>query len=533
MEPGGRRGWAVIRIIVGAAVVALWGFPAQAFELERGPHLSIGWDNTLKYSAALRVSGPSSALLSNPNTDDGDRDFGRGPISSRLDLLSELDIKYKSVGARVSGAGWFDLAYNLANHNDSPATVNAISVSHDEFTGATARLHGRSVDLLDAFAFASGHIGAMAASIRAGRHTLLWGESLLLATNGISYAQAPLDFIKALSVPGTQAKELFMPVGQVSGQLRPTPFWSLAAYYQFEWRKTRLPAAGSYFSAADLLDEGGERLFAGSTGEAFFRGRDLTARSQGQWGVSTRYRFASLNTEFGLYWIWFHEKLPQIYLRPGAGADPARGQIGQYALVYPEDVRLAGASFATTLGGVSLAGEVHMRFHTPLASTPQPASPGGPADNRQAPLYAVGNTLHAQASASYVPPPVPLWGSATMLAELGWQRRVAVTRNASALDPTRERQALAFQLLFTPTWYQVLRNLDLNLPVSFSYSPAGKAPLPVFDAVHGGGTLSVSLSGTYRKVWSGGLQFTYFFGSAQFQPLKDRTFVSLSVQRTL
>jgi hypothetical protein len=521
------------RVRTCAILVLAWSSPVLAFELSTTTDLHLRWDNTLKYSAAFRAAARSSALLAATNSDDGDRNFDRGPISSRLDLVSELDATYRGLlGARVSGAAWYDALYDLRNDNDSPATANQVSVAHDRFPKATRRLHGRSVELLDAFAFATGHLGPMAASIRAGRHTLLWGESLLLATNGISYSQAPLDLIKALSVPGTQAKELFMPVAQVSGQLRPTSSVSLAAFYQLEWRRTRVPAAGSYFSSADLLDRGGERLFADSPGQAYFRGRDLNARSAGQWGVSARYHPERSNTELGLYWIWFHEKLPQIYLRPGAGADPARGQVGEYALVYPEDVRLVGASVATTLGGASLAGEVHLRFNTPLASLPQAASPGAPADNRHDPLYAVGNTLHAQVSAVKVLRPTALWDDATALAEVGWQLRTAVTRNADALDPGRDRQAVAFQLLFTPTWFQVRPDLDVSLPVSLAYSPKAKAPLSAFDAVHGGGALGIAISALYRKVWDAGLRYTLFFGSEEFQTLEDRDFASLYVQRT-
>jgi hypothetical protein len=39
---------------------------------------------------------------------------------------------------------------------------------------------------------------------------------------------------------------------------------------------------------------------------------------------------------------------------------------------------------------------------------------------------------------------------------------------------------------------------------------AGGAPLPSFDATHGGGVLSAGVSATYRKVWDAGLQLTYF-----------------------
>jgi hypothetical protein len=223
-----------------------------------------------------------------------------GLISNRIDLLSEVDVSYKSVGLRISGAAWYDAVYNQSNDNDSPATANSFSVPHNRFTDATRKLHGRKAEIPDAFVFANGRIGNMPASVRTGKHTLLWGQSLLIATNGMSYAQAPIDGIKALSVPNTPSKELFMPVGQVSAQVSPTIDLSFGAYYQYDWRKARIPPAGSYFGTSDILDDGGERLLAGA-GRAFFRGRDVQARDSGQWGVSTRYRSQALDSEFGLY----------------------------------------------------------------------------------------------------------------------------------------------------------------------------------------------------------------------------------------
>ncbi len=50
-------------------------------------------------------------------------------------------------------------------------------------------------------------------------------------------------------------------------------------------------------------------------------------------------------------------------------------------------------------------------------------------------------------------------------------------------------------------------------------------------ATHGGGALSAGVSAAYRKVWDTGLQLTYFFGSEEFQALRDWTFLSLRVQR--
>lgn len=159
---------------------------AQAFEFDTESDVKGRWDNTVRYSAARRLNGPLPALLSNINADDGNRNFDTGLISNRLDLLSELDITYKSVGLRVSGAAWYDTLYNRPNDNNSPATVNAFTEPYNEFTDATSRLHGKKAEILDAFVFGNGRIGDMPASVRIGKHTLLWGENLLLATNGIS-----------------------------------------------------------------------------------------------------------------------------------------------------------------------------------------------------------------------------------------------------------------------------------------------------------------------------------------------------------
>src|SRR6516225_3618192 len=82
---------------------------AQAFEIQAdNPDISMRWDNTVRYNLGERVQGQDSAILGNPNFDDGDRNFSKGSIvTNRVDLLSELDFIYKkSYGFRLSAAGW-------------------------------------------------------------------------------------------------------------------------------------------------------------------------------------------------------------------------------------------------------------------------------------------------------------------------------------------------------------------------------------------------------------------------------------------
>lgn len=512
------------RAIVAAATAGMAASAAQAFEIETEPPLQIRWDNTIKYSAARRMSGSSPALLANINGDDGNRNFDTGLISNRLDLLSELDVTYKRMGLRISGAAWYDARYNRPNANNSPATANAISVPANEFTDATRDLHGRRAEILDAFVFGSTRVRDMPVTVRAGRHTLLWGESLLLAANGIAYGQAPIDAIKAQAVPGTQAKELFMPVGQVSGQLQPSAALSLAGYVQYDWRKSRLPAAGSYFSASDLLDAGGERqLPVTQAGPALLRGNDLNAGDSGQWGLSARYRAESIDTEFGVYYLQFNDKSPQRYQRPAAG---------DYVLVYPEDIRVIGASFSTVAGNSNVAGEIHVRRNTPLVSGPLVVPAGVPADNDDHPLYAVGNTVHAQVSVVSPLSRSAFWDGGTVLAEVGALYRTDITKNGQNADPSRDRGAWGWSLTFTPSYLQVLPELDLNVPVSLSYAPKGKSPVAGALGSHKAGVFSIGLGGEYKKTWTGNLRYTAYFGGAATQTLTDRNFISLSIQRT-
>ena len=246
---------------VALAVTSMLALPGVgATEIDTGnAELKLRWDNTVKYSAGARLKSASSTLVADSNLDDGDRNFGTGLIQNRVDLLSEIDLSYKSVGARLSGAAWYDSVYRSATDNDSPLTYNAASVRNDRFAPGTAKLHGRKAELLDAFLFAQGDIGGAPATLRVGRHALVYGETLFFGNNGIGKAQQPIDVVKALSVPNTQFKELIRPVGQVSGQIQLRSNLSVGGYYQYRWEASLLPGAGSYFSDVDFVGAGGER----------------------------------------------------------------------------------------------------------------------------------------------------------------------------------------------------------------------------------------------------------------------------------
>ncbi|MES2262648.1 MAG: DUF1302 domain-containing protein [Pseudomonadota bacterium] len=521
---------------------------AWAMEIDTGaPDLKLSWNNTVKYNAAFRLKERAAGLLVDANMDDGDRNFGKGLISNRVDLLSELDLAYRNSGLRVTGAAWYDTVYNRDNDHDSPASASQASTGYRQFTSATRDLHGRKAELLDAFVYTRADLGGMPASVRLGRHTVLYGESLFFGDNGIAGGQAPVDVIKLLSVPGTQFKELLMPVNQVSGQLQLSPNLTLGGYYQFEWRANRIPASGSYFSGADYVGPGAERFFApGSFGHVYFdRNADIRPKNSGQGGLQLRFRPESEIAEFGLYATRYHDKDFNLYLKPASV--PSLPSVGSYEHVYGQDIRAFGASASTTLAGANVALEVLTRRNVPLVSDPVLAFG---ADNAGNPAYAVGNSLHANLSAIYVLNGSPLWDGGTLLAELAWNRRLGITRNPAALDPNTTRDASGLRALFIPEYYQVAAGVDLAVTAGVGYAISGRSSTNVKFAggAEHGGDLSVGASLDFRKKYKLSMNLVHFYGAAgtfispnappaatilQYrQTNQDRDFLSVSLQST-
>ena len=521
---------------------------AHAVEFDTGnPDLKVRFDNTVKYSNAFRVKSQENKLVADSNLDDGDRNFNKGLISDRLDLLSEFDISYQKVGARVSGAAWYDDVYNKSNDNNSPGTVNSYSVRYNQFTEDTRDLHGRGAEVLDAFVYGNYDIGDdMWGVARLGKHSLVYGESLFFGSNGIAAGQQPIDAVRALTVPNSQYKELGLPVKQFSTQLQITPTVSVGGYYQFEWERNRIPGAGSYFSPADLLDEGGERIVVGrepdgTPAASFYRGRDITARNSGQWGLQLRYRSDALDTDFGLYAINYHDKNFQTQIRPGVGVGNRPDQIGEYMLVFPEDIRAYGFSANRGFGDINVGFEASVRDNAPLVSLTM-TDLAGNGDNNGNPLYAVGRTGHALLNMIYVMPTSSLWDTANLMSELAWNRTLSVEKNRDNLDPNGTRDATAIRVAFSPTYFQVMDGVDLSVPMGFSYGIDGRSSAVGGFAQAKGGDYNIGLTADYLKSVTFTLAYTGYYGpSAPInidgiktfkQTNADRDFLSFSVSHT-
>ncbi|WP_220456295.1 DUF1302 domain-containing protein [Rugamonas brunnea] len=545
-----------------AGVVAILQMAqAQAGTIETGqPDLKVRWDNTFKYSAALRVKDPSqnvAASYVNPNVDAGDLALDKGLINNRVDWLTELDVAYQGMGARVSAAAWYDTVYNKSG-NDFPVSIpfpNTASAlaggPNNVFTPAAKKLMGRKAELADAFVYGSTDIGdGMGLSGRIGRHTQLYGETLFLGANGIAYAQGPVDLIKLFSLPGVQFKEIALPVGQVSGNLQINSDLSIGAYYQYQWRPLRLPAAGSYFSPADFVGDGADLLLT-PVGGAASHSHDLEGRDSGQFGGRVKFKVPGSEVEYGLYAAKYHDKSPIPVLTV---TEPGAYNGGTYRLMYAQDVKVYGASFSTLIGETNVGGEMSTRRDTPLAPLGDLVINFDPtADNRKNSPYAVGNSFHANLSAITVLAANPLWDAGSFVGELAFNRLLSVTRNPTnpmftngVLNTTHTRDAWAMRMVFQPEYFQVMSGLDLQVPIGLGYGISGRSAVFQVAPEHGG-DLSIGANFDYKKTWRAGVQFTHYIGAAGAAPslnaatntqasyqqyYKDRDFVTFSIQRT-
>ena len=549
---------------------------AQATNFPLGPDASVDFDVALTYDAAWRTASQDAKLLADVNGDDGDRNFRRGSmINNRLAAVVDIDAHYKDFGVFLRPRAYYDWAYTGRNDNDSPATNNngpangGPNADNNAFTDKTRDLHGRKAELLDGFVYGKGNLGGANVVGRLGRQVVSWGESLFLQ-GGISSAQSPVD-ATAANVPGVELKNIFLPVGQAYAQLGKWGGVSLAGYYQWEWRKTRLDESGAYFNYQDMIDDAGHRILVpvGAIGQTLTidRTQDKHPRNSGQWGVAMRYLAEGLNnTEFGAYFLNYHEKIPMLVGRAGGGSfskpfgswanapvgggftlgqvegsglpgTPQAGTSAQlnfvdtfsYHLEYPEDVKLVGASFSTVLGGANVAGEVSYRHGYPvMIADANPANLFGFTHQK-------ANVIQAQVSGIYVFGASPLWDACTFTGEVGFNRVNGI--NGFFQDQTgtpyksNDKFAWGYVTRFAFDYYQVFKGTDMQFHVTYNGNPKGNSSVPGTFA-QGQDRLGIGLDFTARSVYKFGVAYTTYLGSPGRNPRADRDFVSLNLKYT-
>ena len=551
--------------LLAAATLSALSFQASAFRFDTSDDWAVRWDNTFKLNLMSRVAAPDKDVYTDQAgagwqlADDATLSVDRsnlGLVSTRFDVLSELDVSFQEAfGFRVSASGWYDPQYSDSN-NDHPRDRSlswaSTSVQVGDYSDEAKDMHYLGAELLDAFVFANFDIGETALGMRAGRHTIYWGQGLLTngAIHGIGGAMAPIDFNKALSVPGSEAKELFMPTGKLSSVWQLTDNLTLNAYYSYEFEAYRLPEDGTYWSPAEGLTKESdfltllpsEALRSGLKG----RGFDDDTGDYGfnlqyyvePWGLDASFIYIN-HTDKNLHGLFGVLGTPDA---PGLDLESGTISVGEVKWVFKNDVKLYGIALARNIAGISVGADIVYRKDTGLApefraSFTQVGLDFNASDSDNYP-GAVGDSWHVNLNGlKFLNGDWGLWDGGTAILEATFSMLDSCTRNCQLLDSRVNEQRVVSQIagVFLPTWYQVRPGWDLSLPLSFSYTIDGeKSPLS-FGGDEEGGSASVGLRLNIDQKWIVSAAYNARFGPVLAGVgglLKDRDNVSFTVKRT-
>jgi hypothetical protein len=462
---------------------------AASFDLGDDTRLDI--DTSLTYSAAWRTDDPDSKApsIGNSNFDKGDM------VNNRFSALIDIDLQYKDYGVFLRPRAYYDERYN-----DS------------KFFEKTQDLHRDKAEILDAFVYGVFDVADRPVSLRIGQQVASWGESLFIL-NGISAAMSPID-ATASNVPGVELKDLFLPVGQIFTEVSVTDTLTFSGFYQWDWEKSRLDETGAFFSTGDLVDDA-PREFLGA-----LRADDDDPDDQGQWGAAARYVSEALNdTEFGLYYINYHEKLP-IYadINDFAIYKATEGAAGgPYHLTYDEDIMLLGASVSGIIGDTNVAGEVSYRegFSVPVESPIFLA-------------YEKADIFQAQVSFISIMPQTNFYSNMQLTAEVGVN---TVVGGLNGKQLVNDDTAWGGTFKASIDYYQIMPLLDLNIPITYQFNPDGKSSVQG-TFFEDNDSIGVGLEFTYDAVYKMGLGYSHFLQDDENPSKASRDFVSLNLKYT-
>jgi hypothetical protein len=527
---------------IAAATIAAMSAPPAALA---GPFddLQVRWDNTVTVSTeyglhnALPAAANYCALDAHESLAhdmDGGCVYGTGFHTARIDLLSQIDIDATDFGLHASAAGWYD-----GIDNDENSTTQGNSYR----TAETSENGGHDLELFEAFIHGAVDVGNDSAlSFRIGRHSIVWGESLFFPGNGIAAGLSPIDSYMVQSPSDYHAGNAYLPVGQISASWSATSELSIEAYYQFEWRRSRIDPDYAYVDPNNVLGAEGTHLISLTVpGRGTFyyrRTADRLPDSTDQYGLAVKWHRGDFDV--GLYGLSYDAKTPNINYYPSSAAAGYGPPVGAYSLEYPTGIQVYGASIAGPLLGDAVFGaEVSARRNMPLVNGGVfnlPGRAGGGGER-----FPLGDTLHGQFSWTYTLAPIAaLPDGASWRTEIAANHLLDTTDNPDRLAPGRTRTAAAIRTVFEPQFFQVLPRIDITVPVGIGYNFLGLSETdPAMN--RGTGDFDFGVTATIDQAWKGAVTYTHYFGWSKFplvgiggpqQPLGNWDYIQVSVERS-
>ncbi|CAD5108416.1 DUF1302 domain-containing protein [Zestomonas carbonaria] len=569
--------------------------------------LSLGASWALRNADPDLVGSNNGGKSGTHTTDDGRLNFKKGETFSKIFKgIHDLELKYRDTGIFLRGKYWYDFELkdesrpfkDISDHNRKEASQSS------------------GAELLDAFIYHNYDIANQPGSVRLGKQVVSWGESTFIA-NSINSIN-PVD-VAAFRRPGAEIKEGLIPVNMFYVSQSLTENLAAEVFYQLEWDQTVLDNCGTFFGN-DVVPDGCDNNHRNLVGPQFLnafepifaaaghgyqlqdaegallpRGGDRDARDSGQWGLALRWMGDA--TEYGAYFMNYHSRTPYFSTQPasqayhndlpgmlvgpggvlenclGMGLGAACGSVlegtaftsllgnSNYFMEYPEDIKLYGLSFATTLeSGTAWSGEISYRPNMPLQINTAditlsladsatgilgaPAlSPIGSKPGVDTHGYRRKEVTQAQTTLTHFFDQVMGADRLTLVGELGVTRIGGLESRRSLHDglsygrnPEVGQWAPNNQHGFytSTSWGYRARGIlefnnvfaGVNLKPNLAWSHDVDGYGPTFN--EGSKAISLGLDADYRNVYTASLSYTDFFGG-DYNTSIDRDFVAFSV----
>ncbi|WP_278446854.1 DUF1302 domain-containing protein [Stutzerimonas kunmingensis] len=523
--------------------------------------------------------------------DDGRLNFKKGETFSKIFKgVHDLELRYRDSGAFVRGKYWYDFELK-----DESRLFKDISDSNRKEAAQSS-----GAQILDAFVYHNYSVGDLPGTVRLGKQVVSWGESTFIG-NSINSIN-PLD-AAAFRRPGAEIKEGLIPVNMFYISQSLSDRLSMEAFYQLEWDQTIADNCGTFFSGADVVQDGCDMNYnilgpfsaaqtaglrqAGLTvtdeGLMVPRGGDRDARDSGQFGLALRWLGDA--TEYGAYFMNYHSRTPNLSMKntsnptviggalASAGTNPALAQAlllgnGEYFLEYPEDLRLYGLSFSTTLPtGTAWSGELSYRPNMPIQMNTTDVTGrlalsfveallagGDPSAQAGAETHGYNRkeVTQLQTTFTHFFDQVLGAGRVTVVGEIGYahvgglesRRDVRYGRDAIYGSPAGTQasnlaseaaygwdgfvtaNSWGYRLRALADYNNVFAGVNLTPNISFSHDVDGYGPNGLFN--EGSKAVSVGVDAVYQNMYTASLSYTDFFGG-DYNTLVDRDFLAFSV----
>lgn len=629
--------WRRAKLPLAVSLASTLASPAFAVSFNIG-EIEGQFDSSLSIGASWSTANPNKNLIGANNgghglsqtSDDGHLNFKKGETFSKIFKgIHDLELKYGDTGVFVRGKYWYDFELK-----DEGREFKDISDSNRK-EGAKSS----GAQILDAFVYHNYNIADLPGTVRFGKQVVSWGESTFIG-GGIN-AINPID-VSAFRRPGAEIKEGLIPVNMFYVSQSLTDNLTAEGFYQIEWDQTVVDNCGTFFSQPDVIADGCDNNLAvlakqsavagrlgalagptmralqaqgvswGSPDEGVIvrRGPDRDARDSGQFGVALRYMFEPLNTEFGGYFMNYHSRAPIFsgrganarFYNPanlagaligagvpaGAATNPALLQQlmplyvagnSSYYVEYPEDIRLYGLSFSTTLPtGTAWSGEVSYRPNAPvqlnttdiLYSGLTPLDPNASVlkgtPNTDQPGYRRKEITQLQTTFTHFFDQVMGAERLTMVGEVGWTHVGGLestskmrygrdpvygpgplpngrceSLNASTLagaaqnnltrycenDGFTTSDSWGYRVRAIWDYNNVFAGVNLRPSVAWSHDVDGYSPGPGGNFEEGRKAVSLGLDAEYQNTYTASLSYTNFF-DGKYTTVDDRDFVALS-----